>query len=269
MSGAKRAFLAALLILGGLGPARATTPIEIVLAPLYGAVASIRDFAPLRAHLQKTLGRPVESVSARDHASQLDQLRRHRYDYAVVPPHLAQQLSAEGRYHPLMTITGPDPVVLIAHHDPVETPREHLAGMRLALPDDASLASWTAQRVMPERLADARRYPNNLAAATAVEIVLRRLLDQQLSRIGDLGKNIGKGPHTLGKLITWLGLTVTVTRQFDVGDPRIERVDPQQHLAGVRNRTAHRGTAPTREEADLVMLIAESIVREHCPLALF
>ena len=168
MSGAKRAFLAALLILGGLGPARATTPIEIVLAPLYGAVASIRDFAPLRAHLQKTLGRPVESVSARDHASQLDQLRRHRYDYAVVPPHLAQQLSAEGRYHPLMTITGPDPVVLIAHHDPVETPREHLAGMRLALPDDASLASWTAQRVMPERLADARRYPNNLAAATAV-----------------------------------------------------------------------------------------------------
>lgn len=77
-----------LLAAAAMGPALASDPLVLGLAPFLSPPALLAAFRPLREHLQASLGRTVETYTARDFRTMLDNTRRGDYDLALLPAHI-------------------------------------------------------------------------------------------------------------------------------------------------------------------------------------
>lgn len=97
-----------LVLLGGLllgitawaGPARA---FSIGVAPHSSARLIIGMYQPLRQHLERTLGQPVEIVTAPDFTEFARRAMQGRFDLVITTGHQARLLQTDAGYLPLLT----------------------------------------------------------------------------------------------------------------------------------------------------------------------
>lgn len=141
-------------------------------------------------------------------------------------------------------------IVVVRHPDPIDLKRwrriVRLASRGSEPPTEHLL------------LADARAFQRRgdhrravLDAGAAAELSLRRLVDQQLARLGEGGiaerLTAGKDRWTLGRLVQYAGpLTV-------VGDLQRDLVEP-------RNRAAHHSSPVSHDDAQGALTTADSLV---------
>ena len=65
-------------------------PLTIVLAPFISATSLLATYRPLREHLERTLQRPVEMLTARDFRTLAEETRRGEHRVVQLPAHLAR-----------------------------------------------------------------------------------------------------------------------------------------------------------------------------------
>lgn len=116
-----------LVLLGGLllgitawaGPARA---FSIGVAPHSSARLIIGMYQPLRQHLERTLGQPVEIVTAPDFTEFARRAMQGRFDLVITTGHQARLLQTDAGYLPLLTYQAEfRAVALVPRDSPVRT----------------------------------------------------------------------------------------------------------------------------------------------------
>lgn len=143
-----------LLALGAAAlPLRAAQPepLRIALAPFLSPTALLQAHRPLREHLERTLQRPVEMVTAKDFRALVEATRRAEHDVVMLPAHLARLAMLDWQYTQLAgTLQTLDVLVLVKDGGPVLAPAD-LRGMRAGMLDALSLTGtvgrqWLAQQ---------------------------------------------------------------------------------------------------------------------------
>lgn len=91
----RRQLLAALAALATAGCVRAqgngaAAPLPIVLAPFLSAASLLAAYRALREHLERTLQRPVEMLTAKDFRTLAEEARRGEHLVVQLPAHLAR-----------------------------------------------------------------------------------------------------------------------------------------------------------------------------------
>lgn len=148
----------ALLLMGAAAvPLRAAEPLRIALAPFLSPAALLQAHRPLREHLERTLQRPVEMVTAKDFRALLEATRRSEHDAVMLPAHLARLAMLDWGYTQLAgTVQTLDVLVLVKDDGPVHSPAD-LRGRRVGMLDALSLTAtvgrqWLAAQDLAERV---------------------------------------------------------------------------------------------------------------------
>jgi phosphonate transport system substrate-binding protein len=127
------------------------TPISISLAPFLSPNALLAAFRPLREHLERTLRRPVEMVSARDFRSQAEAVRGGQHDAAMMPAHVARLALLDWKCLLLAaTVDSLRVQVLVRSDSPVRHALE-LRGQRIGMSDALSLTATAARQWLREQ----------------------------------------------------------------------------------------------------------------------
>ncbi|MEN9480190.1 MAG: hypothetical protein RLZZ298_1585 [Pseudomonadota bacterium] len=107
-------------------------------------------FQPLRQHLEKELGRPVELYTATDVRSFARRTLKPDFDIVITAAHQARLAQLDGGYLPLARFTGPlHAAVVVAQNSPLAQLKD-LRGRRVAITDRSILVNI----VMSKTLAD-------------------------------------------------------------------------------------------------------------------
>lgn len=152
LKSARRRILAALAAwLGGAGAAGADGPLRIGLAPYLSPAALLAAFRPLREHLERSLARPVEMVTAKDFAALIEATRRGDYEAALLPAHIARLAVADWRFEPLAHVDEPVVVqVLVRAGGPIKGAAD-LRGTRAGMLDALSLTATVGRQWLQEQ----------------------------------------------------------------------------------------------------------------------
>jgi phosphonate transport system substrate-binding protein len=119
-------------------------PIRLGLAPYLSPAVLLAAFRPVREHLERALGQPVEMVTARDFVALADATRRGDFELALVPAHLARLAFTDWGWHPLArTVANSEVLVLVREGGTVRTPSD-LRGQRIGMLDRHSLTAAAA-----------------------------------------------------------------------------------------------------------------------------
>lgn len=94
-----------------------STVFRIGVAPHTSARVIIEMYQPLRLHLEKTLGRPVEISTASDFTEFAKRGIHNQYDIAITTGHQARLLESDAAYIPLLTYKADFKAVLLSAKD--------------------------------------------------------------------------------------------------------------------------------------------------------
>jgi phosphonate transport system substrate-binding protein len=146
----RRALLLALSALA-LPGAGAAPPLRVALAPFLSPSALLAAFRPLREHMERTLQRPVEMVTAKDFRALMDATRRGDYDVVQLPAHLARLAMVDWRFVQVAgTVQTLDVLVLVKDDGPVLAPAD-LRGQRVGMLDALSLVSTVGRKWLADQ----------------------------------------------------------------------------------------------------------------------
>lgn len=150
----RRTLLASVALTAG-GVGAQAQPLRLGLAPYLSPAALLAAFRPVGEHLQRTLGQPVETYTARDFRALSQAVQAGEYDIAMLPAHMARLAITDWRWQPLArSLDGTPVVVLVRGGGPVRGPAD-LRGWPIGTLDPLSLtaavgARWLAQEGLPD-----------------------------------------------------------------------------------------------------------------------
>jgi phosphonate transport system substrate-binding protein len=99
----RRAYLALCFLLCSAVQAQAPPALRIGVAPHTSARVILEMYQPLRLHLEKALGMPVEVVTATDFTEFARRMLHQEYDIAITTGHQARLSQTDANYIPLVT----------------------------------------------------------------------------------------------------------------------------------------------------------------------
>ncbi|MDI6746994.1 MAG: phosphate/phosphite/phosphonate ABC transporter substrate-binding protein [Rhodocyclaceae bacterium] len=120
---ARRLLLGALAILL-IAPLAAADQGELIFGvyPYLSPSQTVEQFAPLKTHLSKILGRPVSLRSAPNFSSFIERTRAGEYDIIFTAPHMGRVAEKRDGYQPLAQTGYPIVVVAVTKNDsPIES----------------------------------------------------------------------------------------------------------------------------------------------------
>lgn len=151
----KRRILLTSAALAAAGVCAQARPLRLGLAPYLSPAALLATFRPVGDHLQRALGQPVETYTARDFRALAQAVQAGDYDIAILPAHLARLAIADWRWQPLArSLVATAVVVLVRGSGPVHRPAD-LQGRPIGTLDPLSLtaavgARWLAREGLPD-----------------------------------------------------------------------------------------------------------------------
>lgn len=152
-------------------PTREPLPFRVGVAPHSSARVILQMYQPLRAHLEKTLARPVEIVTASDFTEFARRAVKQEYDLAITTGHQARLLESDARYLPLLTYKADFTAVVVVEADsPYREPKQ-LAGQTIVGLSPSSLVTiWGEHWAQRNGIGDVRfRYVS--ASDSAVHLL--------------------------------------------------------------------------------------------------
>lgn len=124
----------------------AEPPLRVALAPFLSPAALLNVFRPLREHLERSLGRPVEMGTARDFRALLQATQRGEHDVVQLPAHLARLAIVDWRWQMLAAPTEQVTVIVaVKAGGPVARPAD-LRGRSVGMLDALSLTASVGRR---------------------------------------------------------------------------------------------------------------------------
>ncbi len=139
----RRACFALCLLLGGAVQAQTGAVFRLGVAPHTSARIILEMYQPLRLQLEKTLGMPVEVVTATDFTEFARRMLRQEYDIAVTTGHQARLSQTDADYVPLLTYSADfRAVALVAGNSPYKTAKDLKGKPVLGLSATSLVTLW-------------------------------------------------------------------------------------------------------------------------------
>lgn len=130
---------AATAVLAGAQPA----PFKLGVAPHTSARVILELYQPLRNHLEKTLGGPVEVLTAPDFTEFARRGLAQEYDLAVTTGHQARLFQTDAGYTPVLTYKAEfKAVALVSTKGSVKTPRDLKGTTTIGLSPSSLVTLW-------------------------------------------------------------------------------------------------------------------------------
>jgi phosphonate transport system substrate-binding protein len=153
----KRRTLLTNAALAATGARAQAQPLRLGLAPYLSPAALLATFRPVSEHLQRTLGQPVETYTARDFRALSQAVQAGEYDIALLPAHMARLAITDWRWQPLARSIDATPVVVLVRGAGPVRDATDLRGRTLGTLDPLSLTAAVGARWLVEQgLPDAR-----------------------------------------------------------------------------------------------------------------
>ena len=138
-------FLSATVSAAPSGPAPSPAPLRVGLLPTIPTLRLMRLYDPLRVHLQRVLGQPVELFTASDFHAHLQDVQKGEFDLLVTAPHFGV-MAADGGYVPLFRYQLElRPLIIVPKASPIHEPRQ-LKGKKVYTADRLAALSVVAER---------------------------------------------------------------------------------------------------------------------------
>jgi phosphonate transport system substrate-binding protein len=128
-----------------------TAPLSLAIAPFLSPTALLTAFRPLREHLERTLARPVEMLTAKDFRSLYEAVRAHRHDVAMLPAHVARLAITDWRHEPLAATLDTLPVLVLVHRDSGARSAADLRGTTVGMLDALALTGTVGRLWLKEQ----------------------------------------------------------------------------------------------------------------------
>lgn len=129
----------------------AEAPLRLALAPFLSPTALLTAFRPLREHLERTLARPVEMMTAKDFHALMEAAQRGDYDVVLLPAHLARMAMTDWRFEPVATPLESVNVVIAVKRDGGVRAAADLRGKTVGMLDALSLTATVGRRWLQEQ----------------------------------------------------------------------------------------------------------------------
>ena len=152
MNSWRSCWLALLLCFGLNGLATAQPePLRVGIIPYLTPNVLMNLFQPLRLHLEKNLGRPVELYTAPDVRSFARRTLKPDFDIIITAAHQARLAQLEGGYLPLARFSGPlHAAVVVSRKSPLNHLKD-LRGRRIAITDRSILVNIAMTKVFSDQ----------------------------------------------------------------------------------------------------------------------
>jgi phosphonate transport system substrate-binding protein len=138
----RRRSLATIAALGSaaLSPLRAAgAPLRVGLVPYMSPTVLLNAFRAVREHLERSLERPVEMLTAKDFRSLVEATARNEFDMVLLPAHVARLAMVDWRFEPVAgTVDALQVQVLVKGSGPVRAAAD-LKGQSAGMLDALSL----------------------------------------------------------------------------------------------------------------------------------
>ncbi|MDD2879964.1 MAG: phosphate/phosphite/phosphonate ABC transporter substrate-binding protein [Rhodoferax sp.] len=146
-------------------------PFRLGIAPHTSARVILEMYQPLRLHLEKALGVPVEVVTAPDFTEFAQRLMHQDYDLAVTTGHQARLAQLDANYTPLLTYSAEfRAVALVAGNGPIRRPEDLKDKPVLGLSPTSLVTLWGQHWLKKNSLSQPLRYVS--ASDSVVHLVL-------------------------------------------------------------------------------------------------
>jgi phosphonate transport system substrate-binding protein len=153
--GLGRLAAAALLGMGVLvgGAARAATAeaeaaLEMGIFPYLSVRTLMEKYQPLRDHLAKALGRPVQLVTAPDFRGFVARTQVGQYQMVITAPHFARMAQRQAGYKPLLQPVNPLRGVFLVSAAAAPQSLKDLKGMSVATPDRLAVVTALGEEAL-------------------------------------------------------------------------------------------------------------------------
>lgn len=125
------------------GAAESSSVFRIGIAPHTSARVIVEMYQPLRLYLEKSLGQPVEVVTASDFTEFARRGLQQQYDLVVTTGHQALLLETDAGYLPLLTYkTDFKAVILVGANAPYQEPRDLASTTIIGLSPSSLVTIW-------------------------------------------------------------------------------------------------------------------------------
>ena len=139
----RRLLGALFLLLAGAVQAQNPAVFQLGVAPHTSARVILEMYQPLRLQLEKTLGVPVEVVTAPDFTEYARRMLRQEYDIAITTGHQARLSQTDADYTPLLTYRADfRAVALVAGNSPYQSAKDLKGKPVLGLSPTSLVTQW-------------------------------------------------------------------------------------------------------------------------------
>jgi len=139
----------------GLAVAAQPAPLRIGVAPHTSARVILELYQPLRASLEKSLGRPVEILTAPDFTEFARRGLAQEYDLAVTTGHQARLFQTDAGYLPLLTYKAPfKAVAMVAKKSKVRSAQDLKGTTTIGLSPSSLVTLWGQHWLVAQHLGD-------------------------------------------------------------------------------------------------------------------
>jgi phosphonate transport system substrate-binding protein len=136
----KHGFALVLFFLAGVAQADS---FKIGVAPHTSARVILEQYQPLRLFLEKSLGGPVEVVTAPDFTEYARRAMSQEYDLAITTGHQARMLQTDAHYLPLLTYEAEfKAIAVVAASSPTRAAKDLKGGTVLGLSPSSLVTLW-------------------------------------------------------------------------------------------------------------------------------
>jgi phosphonate transport system substrate-binding protein len=168
----RRLFLALLLPVCVAAQAQKPEVFRIGVAPHTSARVILEMYQPLRAQLEKTLGVPVQVLTAADFTEFAKNMLHQDYDIAITTGHQARLAQTDGGYIPLITYSAPfRAVALVPESSSIRTVKDLKGKAVLGLSPSSLVTLWGQHWLKQGGILEPLRY------VSASDSVARLILD--------------------------------------------------------------------------------------------
>jgi phosphonate transport system substrate-binding protein len=128
---------------------------KVGVAPHTSARVIIEQYQPLRIHLEKSLGRPVEILTALDFTEFARRAVAQEFDLAITTGHQARLLQTDAGYTPLITYKADfKALAIVVAKGKIRTPKDLKGGAAIGLSSSSLVTLWGQHWLKEQKLGE-------------------------------------------------------------------------------------------------------------------
>ncbi|WP_119353046.1 phosphate/phosphite/phosphonate ABC transporter substrate-binding protein [Azohydromonas sediminis] len=219
-------------------------PLRVGLVPFLSPMAMLAAFKPLREHLERELGRPVEMYTARSVPALIERMRREPDDLTLVPAHIARLASVDWGFVPLAGTLQRTTAQLLVRDDSALADAQALRGRSVGVLDRLSLPAVIVMTWLQARGLEADR-DYRVAPQAAIDSALYALDRGEIDALAVAATQLDIAPAGAPRRVRVLADAGTMPGPVYIARPGLAAADVERLRAALGRYAPDAAAPPT------------------------